>query len=170
MTESKSDRQCAMANDDLAIYLNDHLAGSVGALELLDHLIETCQGKPIGQFCKELRAEISADQDQLRELLSALEVKESSLRKAGAWMVEKLGRPKLSVSGEKTVGLLQALEGLLLGIKGKEALWRALAAMKEAWPQFHGFDFARLEKRAIEQGEQVESQRLKAAREALRPT
>jgi hypothetical protein len=37
-----------MSKEDLSIYLNDHLAGSVGALELLDHLIETYKGKPLG--------------------------------------------------------------------------------------------------------------------------
>jgi hypothetical protein len=158
-----------MKNDDLAIYLNDHLAGSIGALELLDHLIEACEGKPIERFCKDLRAEISADQDELRELLRVFEVKESSIRKAGAWIVEKLGRTKLALAGEYDLGLLQALEGLVLGIRGKEALWRALAAVKQQWPQLQRFDFDRLEKRATDQGARVDAKRLEVAREALRP-
>ena len=33
-----------MSKEELPIYLNDHLAGSVGALELLDRLIETYKG------------------------------------------------------------------------------------------------------------------------------
>jgi len=44
-----------MSKQDLTIYLNDHLAGSVGALELVDHLIETYRGKPLEQFFKDLR-------------------------------------------------------------------------------------------------------------------
>ena len=58
-----------MKNDDLATYLNDHLAGSVGAIEMIEHLIKTSEGSPIAQFCKELCAEISSDQDHLRELI-----------------------------------------------------------------------------------------------------
>jgi|RhiMetdeSRZDD1v2_1073273.scaffolds.fasta_scaffold609614_2 hypothetical protein len=38
--------RCPMANKYLATYLNDHLAGSVAAIELLEHLeaaYETCR-------------------------------------------------------------------------------------------------------------------------------
>ena len=42
--------------EELSDYLNDHLAGSVGALELLDRLVETCQGKPLERFFQDLRA------------------------------------------------------------------------------------------------------------------
>jgi hypothetical protein len=52
----------------LTTYLNDHFAGSVGALELLDHLIKTYKGKPLEQFFKDLCNEIDADQGELRDL------------------------------------------------------------------------------------------------------
>ncbi|HZJ38541.1 MAG TPA: hypothetical protein VFD18_05155 [Chthoniobacterales bacterium] len=42
-------------------YLNDHLAGSIAALELLDRLIEVSEGNPREQFFRELRSEIDAD-------------------------------------------------------------------------------------------------------------
>jgi hypothetical protein len=35
---------------ELDSYLNDHLAGSVGALELLDHWIKLYKGKPLANF------------------------------------------------------------------------------------------------------------------------
>ena len=160
-----------MQNDDLAIYLNDHLAGSVGALEMLDHLIKTYEGKPIAQSCREWREEISADQDELRNIMRALDVKESGVRKAGAWIGEKLGRMKLGLEGEgaRDAGLFVALEALVLGIKGKEVLWRALAVVQENWPPLQRFDFARLQKRAVEQGERVNAKRLETARAALAP-
>ena len=160
-----------MQNDDLASYLNDHLAGSVGALEMMDHLIKAYENKPIAQFCRELREEIGADQDELREIMRALDVKESGARKAGAWIGEKLGRIKLGLEGEsaRDPGLFIALEALVLGIKGKEVLWRALAVVQEGWPALQQFDFARLQKRAVEQGERVNAKRLEAARAALAP-
>jgi hypothetical protein len=158
-----------MRNDNLAMYLDDHLAGSVAAIEMIEHLIKIHEGKPIEQFCEELCADINSDQNQLRELMRSLEVKESSVRKVGAWVAEKFSRPKFGLRSEGTneVGFLQALEALVLGIKGKEGLWRALDAVKKSWPQLEQFDFERLEKRAIEQGERVEAKRLEVARQIL---
>jgi hypothetical protein len=157
-----------MAKDDLSTYLNDHLAGSVAALELLDHLIEAYEGKPLEKFFKDLRDDVSADQEVLRKLLQRF-AKESAIRKAGAWIAEKFTRAKIKTAGEKVgeMGLLQALEVLVLGITGKQLLWRALNAALGSSPLLRGADLSRLEERAIEQSERVEAKRLETAREAL---
>src|SRR5207244_12333871 len=55
----------SMANQNLATYLNDHLAGSVAALELLEYLEKTETGKAMGRFVPELRADIAADRREL---------------------------------------------------------------------------------------------------------
>ncbi|MEY2479130.1 MAG: hypothetical protein QOI04_57 [Verrucomicrobiota bacterium] len=158
--------------ENLPSYLNDHLAGAVAALELLDHLIKTHQGKPLASFFKELRDDIEADQKVLREVLRTFEVKESLVRKAGAWIAEKLGRTKIEVAGEKIgeIGLMQALEALVLGITGKQLLWRALGAASETSSRLQNIDLGKLEERAIEQVERVEAKRLDAARAAFRST
>ena len=158
-----------MSKQDLTIYLNDHLAGSVGALELIDHLIETYRGKPLEQFFKDLRDEIDADQSTLEKLIETLGAKESAMRKAGAWVAEKLSRAKirLSDSQEGQMGLLHALEGLVLGITGKRGLWDALAAAAETMPQLRELDYARLENRAIEQRDRIEAKRLEVARQVF---
>ena len=75
-----------MSKEDLPTYLNDHLAGSVGALELLDRLIETYKEKPLEKFFKDLRNEIAADQDSLQDLIVKIGKEESAVRKAGAWV------------------------------------------------------------------------------------
>jgi len=54
---------------------------------------------------------------------------------------------------------------LALGIRGKQLLWRALAASD--WPALQDVDLVRLEQRAIEQQKRVEEKRLVAAREAF---
>jgi hypothetical protein len=158
-----------MSKQDLTIYLNDHLAGSVGALELVDHLIETYRGKPLEQFFKDLRDEIDADQSTLEKLIETLGAKESAMRKAGAWVAEKLSRAKirLSDSQEGQMGLLHALEGLVLGITGKRGLWDALAAAAETMPELRELDYARLENRAIEQRDRIEAKRLEVARQVF---
>jgi hypothetical protein len=156
--------------EDLDSYLNDHLAGSVGALELLDRLIDTYEGKPLERFFRELRHEIDTDQETLKELIAKLGEKESAVRKAGAWIVEKLSRAKIQLSEtrEGEMGLFLALEGLALGIDGKRSLWRALASASETAPHLLGLDYAMLEKRALEQHDRVEAKRLEVAREVFR--
>ena len=154
---------------ELANYLNDHLAGSVGALELLDRLIETYEEKPLGHFFHDLRADIRQDQKHLKGLIETLGLEESAVRKAGAWVAEKFSRAKIELNqtSEGDTGLFLALEALVLGITGKRSLWRALQAASRTLPQLVGLDYNELEKRAIEQCERVEAKRLETARTAF---
>jgi hypothetical protein len=153
----------------LISYLNDHLAGSVSAVELLDHLVKTHEEQPLAKFLQELRVDVVADQDVLKKIVQRFNANQSALRKAGAWLVEKVGRAKLSMAGQKKrqLGLVEALEVLVLGITGKQLLWRALNAAIGSSPLLRGVDLVRLEERAIEQIERVETQRLEIAREVL---
>ena len=158
-----------MIKEELPTYLNDHLAGSVGALELLDRLIETYKGKPLEQFFYDLRNEIDQDQDILEDLIEKIGKEESAVRKAGAWVAEKFSRAKirLSDSEEGQMGLFNALEGLVLGINGKRGLWTALAAAADTMPQLRELDYGRLIKRAANQGDRVEAKRLEVARDVF---
>jgi hypothetical protein len=153
---------------ELATYLNDHLAGSVGAIELLDHLIKAQSGQRLEKFLIDLRDDVSADQEVLRDLIRKFDLEESAVRKAGAWFVEKLGQAKIDMAGD--LGLLQALEGLALGITGKKLLWRALQTVEASHPQLQGVGLAALEQRAQAQFERVENERLHLAREVFSET
>jgi hypothetical protein len=152
---------------ELDSYLNDHLAGSVGALELLDHWIKLCDGKPLSKFFAGLREEIEADQKTLQELMRTLGTKQSSIRRAGAWVAEKFSRAGLAIAGDESDGLdlVLALETIAMGITGKKLLWRALAAADV--PRPGNIDFVELEQRAEEQIARVELERMRAAREAF---
>jgi hypothetical protein len=150
--------------DELTDYLNDHLAGSVAALEMLDRLVAASGGKPLERFFRDLRADIQQDQEQLSELIAKLGAKESTVRKASAWFAEKLSRPKIDLDDQPEVGLFLALEALVLGITGKRSLWRALQAASRTVPELARLDYSGLEKRAIEQCERVEARRLEIAR------
>src|SRR5438309_9514233 len=111
---------------ELDPYLNDHLAGSVGALELVDHWSELYDGRPLAKFLSALRKDIKADQKTLRELMRALGTKESSVRQAGAWVEEKLSRARFAVASVVDGGfcLVISLEPLVMGIIGMKLLWR----------------------------------------------
>ena len=131
---------------DLPTYLNDHLGGSVGALEMLGDMIDTQKGKPLEGFLETLRDDIEADQNELKRLMKNLGIDESAIKKTGAWVAEKFSRAKLRIgdSGEPNLQLLQSLESLSLGITGKQSLWRMLGATAESTPRLRAFDFARL--------------------------
>ena len=151
----------------LASYLNDHLAGSVAALELLDRLIDVSKHNSREHFFRELREEIDADHHTLKEIMTKVGAEESSVRQTAAWVIEKLSRAKLQLNGEKDEenepGLFLALETLTLGIIGKRLLWRALAAGSETQLSLRGPDYATLEERAIGQRDRVEMERLRIA-------
>jgi hypothetical protein len=152
---------------ELDSYLNDHLAGSVSALELIAHWAELHKGRPLGVFFSQIDAEIRADQNVLRNLMHHLGIEESSLRQAGAWAAEKVGRVRLMIAGgeQGSLGLVLTLEGLIMGIAGKKLLWRSLAAANLA--ELNGYDFRELERRAKQQIDRIEAERIRAAQLVL---
>lgn len=158
-----------MSSKILTTYLNDHLAGSVAAIELLDHLRGLSRDTEREQFFTLLQSEVEEDQKVLQGLLRELGGKESRVRKAAAWLTEKVGQAKLKLddSGSGELRLLEALDALELGILGKRALWRALSVVGDRVPQIRTLDLGKLERRAQDQYDRVEAERLKVARAAL---
>ena len=152
----------------ITTYLNDHLAGSVAALELLDHLLRLRQLPDHGPLT-DLREEIEDDQKVLQRLLEEFGAKESQGRKAAAWLTEKLGQAKLRFDDPGNGGLrvLEALETLALGIQGKLSLWRALASVAQEVPELAALDLQRLQVRAADQFARVDGLRIRVARTAL---
>ena len=153
--------------NDLSAYMNDHLAGATIALEALDHLIKRHKGKPLGDFFKQLEQDVEQDSRTLQRIIDASRGGESAVRKAGGWLAEKFSRTKFKAAGEQRdeLGTLQALEMLELGIRGKQLLWRALSCAK--LPAAQDVDLIQLERRAVEQQERVERQRMQTAREVF---
>ena len=160
-----------MANEHLATYLNDHLAGSIVALQLLEHLETVHRGTEVGRFVTGLQADVAADRQELESLMRRLNVAESRTRKASAWLSEKMSEIKLRLDDAATGDLnqLEAFELLALGLEGKLSLWRALSAAAEESPALRVADYEGLLRRAEDQRGRAESARIAAARRALRP-
>jgi hypothetical protein len=158
-----------MSNEYLETYLNDHLAGSEVAIELLVDLEEKYAGSSIESFVSNLRTNVLADQEKLKTLMSNLGIPQSHIRRATAWITEKITELKLRFDDPK-VGdllLLEAFEALAIGIRGKQMLWRALAITANESPPLQVLDYEDLDRRAEDQANRVEDQRLRAAKRAL---
>jgi hypothetical protein len=89
---------------------------------------------------------IESDRRDLTTLMDRLNIDQSPLRKAGRWLAEQVIETKLAFDDE-IGGILrefERLEALALGIDGKLALWRALAALSELDSRLSGVDYERL--------------------------
>jgi hypothetical protein len=141
----------------------------VAALELVERLRRLSQGTYREQLFLSLGQEIEEDQQIVKLLLRSVGGKESKVRKATAWLTEKIGEAKLELddSGNGQLRLLEGLETLGLGIQGKLGLWRALSAASSQDAEIGKLDLTRLERRARDQFERVEAERLLVARAAF---
>jgi len=158
-----------MATDALLIYMNDHLAGSRTAIELLEQMVDSTSETEAREFLERLHTEIVQDRDVLEKLISRAGGRPSVVRDAGGWIAEKFARLKLAIDDPSDGPLrrLEALEILALGIQGKASLWRALSTVAPAVPALAGVNFADLGQRAAAQYARVEAGRIEAAQAAF---
>jgi len=156
-------------SDSLSIYLEDHLAGALQAIELLETLADEHEGDEFGKFLVGLLEEVKADRETLRQIAKRLGSDSSGVKDTAAWLTEKLTRVKLLHPTRKELATFEALEVLVLGIEGKLALWRALDLVASADGRLADIDFGHLQQRAQTQRNQVEEHRLTFARSALSP-
>jgi hypothetical protein len=155
----------------LAIYLNDHLAGSTGALELARRARSANRGTPFEAPFARLATEIEEDREVLLDVMRRLGVARDPVKEWAGWIAEKAGRLKLNgrLTGYSPLSRVLELELLALGVEGKRALWRVLGDVAGDDARLDGVDLAALLKRADGQGRLVEQQRRRAAAIAFEP-
>lgn len=146
-----------MSSDYLDIYLNDHLAGATGGVELVRRIRKSNAGErefatPLGRLCEE----IEADRATLGALIDGLGISRDRFKPVGAWLGEKVARlkPNGQLRGYSPLSRVLELEGLAMGITGKKGLWEGLRDRGVVAPS--GVDFEQLAIRAEEQRATVE--------------
>ncbi len=154
-------------NESLRTYLHDHLAGAEYAINLLEFMRDQHSDDQLGRFAADILADIKQDRDTLRDIAERVGTGGSTLKEAASWVAEKISRFKLGHDADSGLATFEALEFLALGILGKRALWRALAAIAPSDRRLAGLNFDALAARAQKQHDKVEQRRLVAAREAL---
>ncbi len=147
--------------DLLGIYLNDHLMGATGGLELFKR---AAASQP---ELEPLRQEVEQDRDALLDLMRRTGTSVDRVKTTAGWVGEKLGRLKLNghVLTRSPLSDLIELEGLTLGVQGKLSGWRLLKAIGD--PRLPDDVLDDLIARAERQVEQLDALRLSRGTEVL---
>ena len=147
-------------NEALDAYLNDHMAGSAAAVELVERIRDNNPGTAL-----------AAHMDTLEQLMERLGVTPSRPKQVAGKVLETLSRFRLNerVTGSADVTRLMEIETLSLGIEGKRSLWESLAQVASSRPELAGVDLQALVARAVDQRSGLEPFRLEAAATALAP-
>lgn len=151
--------------DRLGEYLNDHVAGAEGAIDMLQRRLEEDPDARLSQVL----AQIRADKAVLEQLITDLSLSGNPLKAAVAWAGEKVSRIKREVDRMRSSALarLFELEMLQVGIAGKRALWVLLQGLQDADPRIAALPLEDLIAGADEQAQTVEAVRIEAGRAAL---
>ena len=151
----------------LGIYLNDHLAGATGGIELVRRSAGAHRGSPAGATLQRMAREIEQDRDSLLEMMAALEVPVRHYKVYSAWVAEKVGRLKLNghLLDRSPLSSLLELEALRLGVEGKASLWRTLGEVALREPRLNAVRLDDLLQRATEQVKTLEGMRIETSKE-----
>jgi hypothetical protein len=157
-----------MANELLGIYLNDHLAGATGGVQLVRRTARNHRGHPSGAALARLAREVAEDRKALLGLMRALGVPRRGYKVVAGWLGERAGRLKANgrLRERSPLSSVVELEGIRLGIEGKAAVWRSLRLLAGDYR----IDPERLDellRRADAQIDEVEALRLRAVKDCF---
>jgi hypothetical protein len=143
----------------LRIYLQDHHAASAGGLALARRALGPSHP---------LAKQIARDRDTLERVMQRLAVTPSALKVGIVRVAELVGRLKLNgrIFERSPLSTVVELETLVVGVRGKEALWTAL---QRAGIRLEDVDLDGLVESARAQAAELEALRLGAAAKAFAP-
>ena len=153
----------------LAIYLQDHLAGSTAGVELFRRAAGAHKGTALGDVLDALTLEVTSDRQALLDLMGVLGVRPDRVKTAAGWAGEKVGRLKLNgalLSRSPLTDVVE-LEAMRMAVEWKAAGWRLLQALVDADPRLAQVDLDDLARRADDQATRLESLRVSVARDRL---
>jgi len=158
----------AVDRETLSIYLNDHLAGLVAAIDLIDHLIADDPDPVLERELVDLQSGLQLEQRTLRTVIDSVG-SENKVGQAMAWVGEKVARLKVGYGPADSPGLrrFEALETLALGFCSRRLLWHTLEHLAENGVLHSELDFRELEQKAGHDAGKLEALRLAASLEAL---
>ena len=158
-----------MADNAIDVYLNDHLAGAMLGSRLAGQIQAHNHGTALGQLMESLAPQIEQDRETLIELMQQLDSSKNPVKQATAWIAEKASTAKFTgmTSRAPELGTFMALETLMLGVRGKACMWRALKQVADQYAPLASLNLDELTERADTQYELLERERLAVGTRAL---
>ncbi|MBD0292899.1 MAG: hypothetical protein ICV70_04915 [Jiangellaceae bacterium] len=149
----------------LGIYLNDHLAGATGGVQLARRLARAERNSPLGPTLARLADEVAEDRQGLLELMAEFGIPARQYKVAAGWVAERVGRLKLNgrLVSRSPLSTLLELELLRLGVEGKAAGWKTLKVVAAARGSASVERLDGLIGRALEQSQTLEDLRVRTA-------
>jgi hypothetical protein len=150
----------------LRIYLNDHLAGSAGALALARRVSKSNPSGELGRFLAALVEQFADEHAALERVRESIGLARNPAKQTAARLAVSAGRLKLNgrLRGYSDLSRVLELDGLLLCVEAKRGVWTTLA---EAGGRTLPVDLHALLLRGDAQREGLEAHRREAARRAF---
>jgi hypothetical protein len=171
MSQAQAQRPRADTAKLLGIYLNDHLAGATGGVELARRTARGRQGSSGDGDLGRLAREIAEDRRSLLDVMRRLGVPVRRHKVIAGWAGEKAGRLKANgrVVRRSPLSSLVELEAMRLGVEGKASGWRTLRELADGDDRLDAGLLDTLIARAHDQAELLEDIRVRRAAELFRP-
>jgi hypothetical protein len=153
----------------LGIYLNDHLAGATGGVELIRRIESESGDTEAAETIRRLAVEIAEDRESLKRVMTELGIPIDRVRVALGWVAEKLARLKTNgrLVFRSPLSALLELEAMRLGVEGKICLWRSLITISQTHPELDRAELVKLAERGRRQADELETLRIALALERL---
>jgi hypothetical protein len=155
-------------HDLLGIYLNDHLAGATGGLELARRMAASHRGPAADGALQRLAAEVAQDHAALEDIMAALGPVRA-YKVYAAWIGEKAAQLRLNgyFLARSPLSSLEELEMLRLGVESNAAGWRTLRVLAETDKRLDSGRMDELIARARRQAVLLEELRVRAAGQVI---
>ena len=141
--------------DLLSIYTNDHLAASVGGIELVKRMLGEHRGSDYEQPLEQLLGELREENASLSAMIEALGFNIRRYKQLALWFGEKLSRAKLNgrLMSRSPLSALVEFEFLASAVRAKRSGFETLREVAEIEPRLDRAELDRLIEQANRQYE-----------------
>lgn len=141
----------------LGIYLNNHLTGANGGVDLFRRAAAQHQGTEVGTELAALAADVESDRDALKRLMTRLGITENKPMTLLGKVGERVGRlkPNGFVVRRSPLSDVIEIEGLRDAVAAKTAGWQVLRAVAAKEPRITRQEVEELIERAEAQAERL---------------
>lgn len=136
----------------LSTYLDDHRVGAAGGRSLVRRMANENSDTGWAEKLVALADEIEADVRTLDEVRRSLGVRGGLVKRGLTRLAAEAGRLKLNrrLVGYSPLSRVLEAEAMMAGVTARKCLWSAMQSRGEVGDQTARFDFAALEKKAVE--------------------